>query len=1006
MRPSASLPASLVALLIGLFLTLPAAAQEAGSITGEVVGQDGQPLTGVAITVVGTNLGSFTNEQGRFLMIGVPSGERTVRAQVIGYRAATQTVTVPSGSSVSVRFELAATAVELDGLVVTGTAAATRIKEVGIAVSSITAEDIELEPVADAQQILQGRTAGVTVLQGGGQPGSGQTVKIRGVNSVSQDVEPLIYVDGIRISNNPVRAGGAEARTNTNPLQDIPAEDIERIEVVRGAAATTLYGTEASGGVIQVFTKRGRSGPPQWTAELMTGFNQQGDVGPDGDPTDLYTDCSGTLRGIVASGSRMGEFEEFVDVTCPSDGDWFEPGFLQKYTLSVRGGTDNLSYYVSGNFSDTDATLPTGNNTDGGFRLNLGFTPLDVLTLNFNTSYKKRDTRWVADGNNADGFLINVGRGHAGRFTGGKGEDCADVPDELTCFANFYVFEADVTTDSDHFISGLTATYTPFEGFSNRLSVGYDYSDISNKAILPFAHLRVPGGNFSDSRNRFTKLSVDYAASLQNDFTPELASTFSVGGQIFRDRFRYVEFTSEDFAGPGEPDLESGALRVLDDDAIVAETNAGFFLQEQLGWQDRIFLTGGLRIDGNSTFGEDFGLQYYPKLNTSIVLSDFAFWPTETVDAFKLRAAMGESGKAPGTFDRLRTFTSVSADEGVPAFTPLDVGNPDIGPERTREYEIGFDASFFNGRIGTNLTYFDATTRDALVPLTLPPSLGFLAARTTNVGTIENSGTELSVSAQLLQMDNLSWSVSTNMTFLESNAVDLDGEEIFADNKAEFREGFAAPSYFGTRITNPDAIEDPIESDEAEFLGNVFPTTLLGFGTRIRLWDRLAIEGLLEHQGGHFLPNYTGYQNARRGAWAPCFDAQQAMVDAEVNGNEAALAGITALERAKCALNGSDRWDADSDFWVEAADFLKLRFVTLSYDLPDRLVGFAQNATLTLGARNLFTSTDYQGTDPESEDFSDRAEGAIFDGNGDFGRRDYYTIPAPRTYTLALRFSF
>jgi TonB-linked SusC/RagA family outer membrane protein len=995
----------------------PLVAQNTGTIRGEVVAQQTQrPLAGAQVSIPGTRLGTLTNAQGQYLIVGVAPGNKTVRVQMIGFGVAENPVDVVAGETATQNFQLSQTAIALDEVVVTGTAAAVRKKEIGNSLEAITSAQIENQPIQSAQQVLQGRTPGVTVMTGGGQAGAGGTIKIRGINSVSQDTEPLIYVDGVRIFNLPTRSGWG-SRTGISPLQNIPAEDIARMEVVKGAAATTLYGTEASGGVIQIFTKRGTAGAPVWSAEVTQGILRQGDITPFDDPDQLFTQCGGVSRGIITSGTRKGEFQEFMDPTCPADGDWWETGYEQGYNLSVRGGSEDVTYFMSGNYTNVDGVLPTQGNREGGFRGNFGFSPIEQINVQLNTAYNRRNTRWVEDGNNNDGFLLNVGRGFRNYYKGGREDDCAAVPAEMVCVSNGYLFQdADLLSRSDNFILGSTLQWNPTTNLSNRFTVGYDYTDMNNEYTHHFGHFDEPEGYFWDENTRHTKLSLDYAGTFQNKFGQSLSSSFSWGGQIFRDFHRWTQVNVENFAGPGEPTLETGAIVAFRAEDRIAETSAGFFLQEQLGFQDRLFVTGGLRVDGHSAFGDEFGLQTYPKLSASWVLSDYDFFPTGWWDTFKLRAAVGASGKAPDAFAQFRTFAPVSADEGEPGFTPQEVGNADIGPERTLEFEGGFDASWFSGRLGLEFTAYRATTTDALVPITLPPSEGFLNRRLSNVGELRSSGLEFAVNLGLVRAQNVDWRIRTTASFEDSEAVDLEGQEIFADNKAEFREGFRAPTYFGTKIINGHLNTDPVvlvepgeqcRADQAcivedQDLGPVFPTTLLGFGTDVRLFNRLSLDALAEYQGGHFLPNYTGYQNARRGVWFPCYDIQQMQVRAEQAGNTSELdaAGITALQRAQCSLSGFN-----SDFWVEPADFLKLRYVSLTYDVPQRFVRFSNSASVTLSARNLFTWTDYSGTDPEVEDFADRSS-LVFDGAGDVGRRDYYTIPSPRSFLLSFRVSF
>lgn len=1005
------LRATLLAAVAVTFGVAPLAAQNTGSIRGTVTAAAGnRPLAGAQVSIPGTGLGSLTNNSGQFLIVNVPAGPHTVRVQMIGYGTAEHPVNVSAGETAALTVTLREAAIALDEVVVTGTAATSRAREVGNSLDAISSREIANSPVVNAEQAIAGRVPGVTISASTGQPGSGGAIKIRGVNTVSQTNSPLIYVDGVRIFSEPTRAAWG-ARAGVSPLQDINAADIERMEVVKGAAATTLYGTEASGGVIQIFTKSGVSGAPAWNAEITTGFNQATDWGPPGDPTNLFVKCGDPsilfgLDVLNAYGPRgtRNDTVHFADPTCPADGDWTERGLVQRYNLSVRGGTPGVTYYLSGNFSDTDGILPTQNSTDGGLRGNFTFSPIDPLQIQLSTSLTRRNTRWVNDGNNAAGFGLNVNRGFAGNFKGGRGDDCAGV--SVVCVSNAYIFDAGVYTRSDRYTTGLTVNYTPAESFSNRFSVGWDYMAMNNETHRPFGHMFTPRGFYWDENTRHTKLSLDYAGSFQNNFGAQLASTFSWGAQLFRDDHRWTEVDVSSFAGPGEPTLESGAVISFLADDPFTETTAGFFLQELLGFQDRLFITAGLRVDGNSAFGENFGLQPYPKLSLAYVLSDYDFWPTNWFDTFKLRAAVGESGKAPGAFDRLRTWQAVSGDNAQPGFSPQEIGNPDVGPERTREIEAGFDAGFFAGRLGLEATFFQANTFDALIPVRYPPSQGFLNRRIENVGEIRNRGFELQANAALLRTNRIDWRVRANLSLMESEAIDLDGDPstqttITTGLNSEVREGFPVPTYFGRRILNPNEFADPVETPDT-VLGSVYPNRLAGFGTTLTLGNSIMLDALAEYQGGHMVQNYTGYQNARRGVWYPCYDIQQKM-NAAVAGDASALNDVTAMERARCAFPGSG-YTHDASYWAESADFLKLRHVSLSYTLPPRLLRFTESATITLSGQNLFTWTDYTGSDPETSDMADQA-GNVY-GGGEFGRRDYYQIPAPRTFLLSFKVGF
>jgi TonB-linked SusC/RagA family outer membrane protein len=998
LRGALALPLLAACALLAAPVHRASAQQATGRIEGTVIdSRSKQPLGAASVFVQGTGLGSQTNERGKYVLVNVPVGKYELRVRRIGFTNAAQPVTVEAGQVATVDFQMGEAAVSLDEVVVTGTAVATRAREVPTSTDIVNSQAFERAPVVNAQQVLEGRIPSVTVQAGSGQPGAGGSIKIRGTTTISQSTDPLIYVDGVRIFNEPTRNNWG-SRNQSNPLQDINSDDIERIEVVKGAAATTLYGTEAAAGVIQIFTKKGMSGTTEWNANVTTGANMNSQWGDKKDPTHLFTQCDNrsNMYGIITSGSKRGQRQYFVDPTCPSDGNWTQPGGIQQYDLSVRGGGSKITYFVSGNYGDVKGILPTSASKDGGFRGNFSFFPMDKIQLSLNTAYTRRNTRWAGDGDNSEGFLLNVGRGNRNYLQGGKGDDCAAwTGTDTVCVTNGYVFDQTLSTRSDHFLSGFSLNWTPSSHIANRFAVGWDFTDFNNVTNLPFGFITLHDGYFWDENSRHTKLSLDYAGSLQNSLlSSRLASTFSWGGQLFRDRHRWTEIDVQSFAGPGDPTLETGAEMTYRRDRPTAQTNAGFFLQEQLAWHDRLFLTGGLRVDGNSAFGENFGLQKYPKLGLSYVLSDHEFWPKQWIETFKLRGAIGESGKAPGAFDALRTWSPVTADENVPGFTPGNVGNPDVGPERTRELETGFDASIAGGLLGLEFTHFRATTYDALVPVMQPPSNGFTQDRITNLGKLQNTGVELQANLAVLRRPNIDWRLRANASKLWNRAIDLgEQNEASTGQDSYIKEGHAFPQYYGKMVTNPDAFAAPITVSDT-ILGNVNPDRLFGFGTTLTIFNNLTFDALVEHQGGFMVQNWTAYQNARRGVWQPCYAIQEATY----TGNTAALANVRALDRARCSLT-----DFYYTYWFEQADFTKLRYISATLQLPTKYFA-AHGASVTLSARNLKTWTKYHGGDPEVEDAADRS--ALVGSAGFFGKDDYYMMPQPRTFTVSFRARF
>ena len=958
-----------------------AAAQATGTISGRITDlENGQPIVAAQVTISGTPSGRATGDDGRYVITGVTAGTATVTVRRIGYLQLTRAVTVSAGGTVTLDLALAKSSVSLTGIVVTATGEE-RKKEVGNAVTTVDASQFERGGVANTQQILQGRSTGVTVLGNSGQPGAGGSIRLRGVNSVTQGNRPLIYVDGVRIfnGNSPT---GVSSRQSVSPLNDIAAADIDRIEVVKGPAATTLYGTEASGGVIQIFTKRGREGAARWNLEASGGFNSIGRFGPKSDPTGLFLrECRGpnmvNIDGVA-----------FEDATCPASGSWFQKGAVSRYSLGVRGAGGGINYAISGNLENEYGVVRVGNNKTGGIRANIGFTPRRDLVFALNTSYQKRSTAMISDGNSADAFLLNVSRGPGSNF---KGTGCSSAT--ITCVLNDTIFSKANTIGNDHFITGGTATWTPLTQLTNRLAVGFDYNNSDLRTVNPFGYLRTPTGQYFQTLWNRTLISVDYASTWKQALGKSFSSATSVGGQLFDSRLNSTDLQADNFAGPGTPTLISGSLRQITDVNSQRVINAGFFGQQQIGWRDLLFVTAGLRVDGNSAFGQSFGLQTYPKLSASYVISDESFWPAKFIETLKLRAAVGESGKAPGAFDASRTWNPVAAEGGLSGFTPGQLGNPNLGPERTRETEGGFDASLFNGRLGVVMTYFKARTSDALINVSYPPSQGFSANQAENVGVLQSTGLEVQLSSTVHPTRWAELNARVQYTQVKSKAIDLRGQMLTLDALARsyVKEGLPVPAYMGFKVRNASDFATPIV-DTLQFLGATFPDQIINPSLTLTLFKNLSIDAVGEWQlGGHLL-NGTAFQNAGLQIWQPCFVAQRAL-KAAAAGNTAALANVTAGDRIKCSITAAER---DYSYFVESSDFFKLRSVSVSYELPSRISHTTRPTTLQLTGRNLITSTRYQGGDPESAD----------QRTSSFYRRDYYNFPSYRTFLLSVRTSF
>ena len=380
----------LTAILLTMGMSSSLFAQE-GSVSGNVTeAKTGEVLPGVNVVIEGINLGASTDLDGNFTIANVPVGSYTITALFIGFTSSSKSVEVTDGGTATVDFRLESSILGLDELVVTATGVRRRV-EIGNSIARIdAAEDVEARPISSISDLLQGQATGVQILESGGSTGMGSRIRIRGSNSASLSNEPVIYVDGILINNQPNSISFETGGQSPSRLNDINPEDIESIEIIKGPSATTLYGSVAANGVIRITTKRGRVGRPRWSVFTETGLvNDIGDY-----PANFQTlDAAGNpcftfeaSEGICTQGT-VNSFQPLTDSrTSP-----FRTGQSYGFGLSVSGGTEALTYYFSGNYSDSEGVLPINNITRAGFRGNFGSQVTDNLKVNLSTGYLSSD---------------------------------------------------------------------------------------------------------------------------------------------------------------------------------------------------------------------------------------------------------------------------------------------------------------------------------------------------------------------------------------------------------------------------------------------------------------------------------------------------------------------------------------------------------------------------------------------------------------------------------------
>ncbi|MGH7719359.1 MAG: TonB-dependent receptor domain-containing protein, partial [Gemmatimonadaceae bacterium] len=946
------------------------------------------PVAGAQVQVQGTQLGGITDAAGQFRITGLTGAQVTLQVRRVGFQPTTQTARV---GDLAVRILLSETTVELDEVVVTGTAVGQQRRSIGNSVLRLNAsEELQRSAAPDLATLLQSRSPGVIINPTTGRIGSGPTIFIRGRSSLSLSNEPIVYIDGVRVNNataqGPTSSGfGGQNSDVSSRLNDINPEDIESIEIIKGPAAGTIYGTEASNGVIQIITKKGAEGRARWTARV-----EQGAL--------WFRDAEGRIPTNFAPDPDTGEPVPWNPIQQEEDRGTpiFSTGHTQLYNLSLSGGTGPLTYYLSGTYNDDKGIEPNNYGNSFTAQVNLGVAASDKLDIATSLHFVRGTSHLGADEGLSS--MLGISIGHPLVFPTNRGFGFAppEVPQQLY----------DNVEDINRFTGGVTLNHRPADWFAQRLVVGLDYTADDSRALERFAspELRpfvaaIAGATGADGRiaqtlRNHSFITGDYSGTVTVDLTPSLSSASSVGGQFVRKQLKSSSLDGIIFPGPGVETVSGTTQKGTPSQSLTVNTTLGAYVQQQFGWNDRLFLTGAVRVDNNSAFGEDLELVTYPKVSASWVISEEPFWGGlgNTVNALKLRAAYGQSGQQPNAFSALRTVVNAPRANGLPGVTPGTLGNPDLKPERGTELEVGFEAGLF-GRLSLDFTYFTKRTKDAILERDLPPSSGFAGNQIVNIGETSNRGVELYASLQAITRENFGWEIAGNLSTNRDRIESLGNA--FAAAVLARNIGFPIGGFFTKRIASADrdptthAITNilcengpgsngvPVSCAQAlpVFVGTPTPKVLAAISNTFRIGQRLTLYGLFDGKWGHKLFNSN---DNNRCAFRLC----DAFYFPE-RFSTAYLAGITP---ASSTAGVGDQFFQD-------ASFVKLREVSLSYRLPERWLGRAgiSGATLTLAGRNLATWTDYNGIDPEVR------SGGTFDQG---------LIPALTQFVTSLTLSF
>lgn len=971
------------AAFVAVALAVAPVAAQTSNITGTVVdGTTQRPLGGAQVQVEGTNLGVLTDNRGRFLILNVPSTTATVRVVMIGYREATATAT--AGQAVTI--ELQETAISLDEIVVTGVVGEQSARAVGNSIGQVNAAELEeLAPAADVQRMISATVPGVRVSMAGGEIGAGGSTRIRGVASLSLGAQPLVYVDGVRVNGQESNAafGWYAFNGNSQPsrLADFNPDEIESIEIIKGPAAATLYGTEASNGVIQIITKRGRTGAPRINVTMKQGANFYPNVY--GMFPESWYMCEGVSQTVDVDERlrcQPGTVSSFNVLQIDRDvygNEWFQTGHAQSYGADVTGGTQQITYYVSADWDRDEGVVSYNWKNRMSGRANLTYTPSEKLELNFGLGAIRSKAQSASAQQALPTAIIwacpspgcEAGSGKPSDIAGGFRGYIAYLPE---------AYEEDIEgfQHVDRTTFSLEARHEPFEWLTHRAIVGGDFSGVRNSELYR-ATGRQPAGQFTPwGRKTIINLntsyfSIDYQANGIFDFGG-MTFTSSGGLQYYQRQESSTFAHGETFPVDALETVSSGSTKRAEEDFLENKT-FGVFVQEQVAMGDRLFLTGAVRGDDNSAFGTNFDFVVYPKLSASYVISDEPAFQDMLpgVNTLKLRAAWGKAGKQPDVFDAIQTYTPTVGPGGASVLTPENIGNPDLKPEVGTEIELGFDAGLMDDLIGIEFTVYSQTTDDALVRVPVIPSKGFPGVQFRNIGQISNRGIEVGINGQVYNSDAFSLDMGATFSTFDNEVTDLGGQPPIVQSSSSLNrqfhvEGFPLGSMFYKRVVSAqldgssgrnvgtnmmceggETVGDsnfswgggspvPCANAPEVYWGQPIPNIEGGIYTNLRIGQNLSLYALVDYVGGHHLS--LGDVSAQH----RFFINSRAILER----TDPILLGYEALGAGGLAQSG-----------VVAGDFMKLRTLSASYTLPESIAEmmWASRVAITASVDNLWT---------------------------------------------------
>lgn len=1010
-----------------LFLCQLVWAQET-IITGIVTDQKTQqPLVGVSVKIGRTSTGTSTDIDGKFsLNVGKLDNKQDIVFTYTGYKSETKTIALSPGNNV-VNCQLAGDLVGLDEVIVTGTSAGTTRRQLGSYISSVKGEELTKGNSGNVLSSLQGKTAGAQISQNSGDPAGGISVRLRGISSVNSSSEPLYIIDGIIVNNNTTRVTNTQTgydgnnfigTIGQNRLVDINPADIERIEVLNGAAAAAIYGSRANAGVVQIFTKRGSLGKPVVTFSTnYTNSNIRKKVATNQSPVkfggSVDTETQDILNTALTSTSPVNryDYQDYI----------FRNASGTDNNISVAGGKDDTKYYASASYFDNQGIIKNTNFRRFSLRTNIDQKLSDWISFSAGLNYINSGADEKPDGNSFYSPLnsINIIANYHDIFTRDASGNLKSVGERGRVNPVSVIEDIKQRQEVNRVLGNLGLKLTPIENLSLDFTVGIDNTGQTGTSYIPPYSYNVSpdfwggGVDIDPILNGYASAASNSAFLMNNEFnatytaniSDDLGSTTQLGFSYQYEKSKYNMLNGRGLA-PFIETVNAASTILPGLDARSEYSVSGAYLQQNFKYRDHLFVTGAVRVDESSVFGKDNRRQVYVKGSGSYVLSSTDYWKNSSLhtwwDLFKIRLAYGQSGNLTGigAYDRYNAYSSQTFLSRISLFSSTTLANENIKPERQAELELGTDLSFFGSRLGLSFNWYNKKVSDLLISRVEAPTTGF-SSFLDNVGSLQNRGIELVLNGTPIKGNNFNWNTSIIFNRNRNKALDVGGLRLFSTNPGApvaIIDGQPIGVFYGTFFArNPDGslltdsqgiplIERGIQNG-TEFTPqrdeNGLPT-----GTTLRkvIGDpnpdyTVTFVNDLTFKKFNLHMQFDAVQGVD--VWNADWRTRQGVGNGEIAQQEQ----MGELPRGYIAgVYATEEWRVDN------GSYIKLREISLSYNLGN--IKFFKDFTISASGRNLFSIDKYKGYDPE---VNAGGQSTILRGI-DFG-----AIPIPRTFTLGVQ---